>query len=114
MPTILWFVLLLSMLLWAYVSSSRELKAKILELEDVLSRNEVRVIRVLSQEMIEFEEVDDEGACYAFQVSDGEILFVSGQDYHRSVRFPNTDFSLNQIRNHSGRLIEELISKDGE
>jgi len=44
--------------------------------------------------MVEFEEEEDEDACYAFQLDGGRILFVAGQSYYRSARFPNTDFSL--------------------
>jgi hypothetical protein len=64
--------------------------------------------------MVELQEGEDEGACYAFQLDDDQILFISGQDYYSSSQFPNSDFSLNQILDDQGRLLEELISKQGE
>lgn len=53
-----------------------------------------------------FEEIEDEGACYAFQVEPEQVLFVVGQDFYESARFPNSDFSLVHIRAESGDLVE--------
>ncbi len=50
--------------------------------------------------------MEDEGACYAFQVEAEQVLFVVGQDFYESARFPNSDFSLVHIRTESGELVE--------
>jgi hypothetical protein len=64
-------------------------------------------------QMVEFEEEEDEGACYAFQLDGGGILFVAGQSYYSSARFPNTDFSLVGLYDKDGSCLDELIHKRG-
>jgi hypothetical protein len=76
-------------------------------------RNQAVVLRIASEQVVEFEEWEDEGPCYAFQLSQGEIVFVSGQDFDSSARFPNSDFSLVHIVSSDGFLVERLIAKDG-
>jgi hypothetical protein len=44
--------------------------------------------------MVEFEEIEDEGACYAFQVTPSQIVFVCGQDFYPTRKFPSSDFSI--------------------
>ena len=112
---IFWLVLTMPMLLWAYISASSDVKAAVSQIQNALVRNEVRVIQIKSHEMLDFEEGEDEGACYAFQLDNdnNEVVFISGQDYYRSSRFPNSDFCLNQILDNDGKVVEELISKRG-
>lgn len=55
--------------------------------------------------MIEFEEEDNEGARYAFHLADGRIVFLSGQEFYSSPQFPNSDFSLVDIRSEDGTAI---------
>jgi len=64
--------------------------------------------------MVEIEEVEDEGPCYAFQVNDERIVFVEGQDFYPSARFPNTDFELVEIHDGAGKLVSMVIDKHGE
>ena len=80
--------------------------------EVALKRNESRVTRIQSDDMVELEEEEDEGACYAFQLSNNRIVFISGQDYYPSARFPNTDFSLVGIYGENKPLIE-VLEKNG-
>jgi hypothetical protein len=63
--------------------------------------------------MVEFEEEEDEGACYAFQLNNPWIVFVSGQDFYPSARFPNTDFSLVSIYGEHEVLVESFVEKHG-
>ena len=99
--------------LWAYPRQVREMRAKLAHYEAAVGRNEAQVVRVRADEMIEFEEEEDEGACYAFQLDGHNILFVSGQDYYASAKFPNTDFSLISIYGQHGELVEGFIEKQG-
>jgi hypothetical protein len=64
--------------------------------------------------MVELEEVEDEGACYAFQLSGKRIVFVSGQNFYPSARFPNSDFSLVDIYGENNVLVETFIEKHGK
>jgi hypothetical protein len=98
--------------LWAYIRARSELKADLLRYEGALIRNEASVVRIQAERMIEFEE-EDEGACYAFQLSGHRIVFVSGQDYYASARFPNIDFSLIEVRGDGGVVVESFLEKHG-
>jgi len=37
--------------------------------------------------MVEFEQEEDEGACYAFQLDSHHLVFLVGQDFYASVCF---------------------------
>ncbi len=78
-----------------------------------MRRNQAHVIRIQSDQMVEFEEREDEGACYAFQVGD-RIVFVAGQDFYPSAKFPNSDFSLVEITDSRGALVEMVIDTAGK
>jgi hypothetical protein len=110
---IIWFLICATLGLWSYVSARRELTRDVDRFQEALRRDEAHEVRVQASEMVEFEEIEDEGACYAFQLSENRILFVSGQEYYPSARFPNTDFSLVDIYAQDGRCLEELICKRG-
>jgi hypothetical protein len=69
---------------------------------------------VLARRMWEFEEQEDEGACYAFELATGGVVFVVGQDYYASERFPNADFSIIEFRDRLGRVLDMTIEKRGK
>jgi hypothetical protein len=89
------------------------LAGRVDQFEEALQRNKAREVRIQSTQMVEFEEEEDEGACYAFQLDGGTILFVTGQSYYSSARFPNTDFSLVDLYDKNGNCLAELIEKRG-
>jgi hypothetical protein len=47
------------------------------------------------------------------QLDNEEIIFISGQDYYLSARFPNSDFCLIQVMDSEENILEEVISKQG-
>jgi hypothetical protein len=100
--------------LWLYFSEKPKEEARMRPYEDALRRNEASVIRIRSDELVELEKEDDQGTCYAFQLTDDRIVFVSGQDFYPSVRFPNSDFSLVHIYGENGVLVERFIEKHGK
>jgi hypothetical protein len=112
-----WSVLGIAISLWVSISVRRELSAELgaglKALEDAVARDQADIVRIQSSAMVEFEEIEDEGACYAFQVDERRIVFVSGQEFYPSAKFPNTDFSLVELRDARGKLIEMLIAKHG-
>jgi hypothetical protein len=112
-----WSVLGTAISLWAAISVRRELRvelgAGLKALEDAVARDKADIVRIQSSAMVEFEEIEDEGACYAFQVEDRLIVFVEGQDFYSSAKFPNTDFSLVHLHDPRGKLVEMLIAKHG-
>jgi hypothetical protein len=117
-PTWYWSMLIslgiaLPISMWSYLSLRPKRFADVGNFESALRRNEARVIRIQSDMMVEFEEQEDEGACYAFQLNDHRIVFVSGQEFYPSAKFPNTDFSLVAIYGDNEVLVEGCIEKHG-
>ena len=100
--------------LWIYFTEKPKEEAGTHLYEDALRRDQAREIRIQSDEMVELEEEEDEGACYAFQLSGKRIVFVSGQDFYPSSRFPNSDFSLVYIYGENEVLVETFIEKHGK
>lgn len=114
-PTVLlaWAGIAALIAIWALLEERSKGLARVRSYEDSLRRNEAHVIRIQSDEMVAFEEQEDEGACYAFQVGD-RIVFVAGQDFYPSIKFPNSDFSLVEITDSRGTLVEMIIDSAGK
>jgi hypothetical protein len=69
---------------------------------------------VLSERVVEFEEEEDEGACYAFAQDGGaSTIFVIGQEFYDDDDFPNSDFAIVEILGGSGRPVDVLVTKRG-
>ncbi len=110
----IWFGIGSVIFLWVYYSKKPKEKAGVEIYAEALRRNKALETRIQSDEMVELEEDEDEGACYAFQLSGKQILFVSGQDFCPSARFPNSDFSLVHIYGENEVLVETFIEKHGK
>jgi hypothetical protein len=82
-------------------------------LGSALRRNEADVYDILSTAYVELEEVEDEGACYAFQIEADRLVFVTGQEFYEAARFPSLDFSLVYVLDEGGRPVDMLIDKRG-
>ena len=102
-----------SLALWSYPSTRAKFMADVHLFESALRIGEACVIRIQSNAMVEFEEEEDEGACYAFQLKERQIVFISGQEFYPSARFPNTDFSLVTVHGDEGALAASFIEKNG-
>ena len=82
-------------------------------LESALRRNEADVVDIHATSYVEFEEVEDEGACYAFQLDDTRVVFISGQEFYPEAKFPSLDFSLVDVLDEAGRAVDMVIEKRG-
>jgi len=82
---------------WVYWKNGGETKRHLRSLKRALEVNRVHVTHCQSSEMVEAEELEDEGAEYFFQVESGKILCLCGQQYYATRRFPNADFELVEI-----------------
>ena len=58
-------------------------------------------------------EIEDEGACYAFELDVGRIAFIQGQEFYESARFPSLDFSLAYVLDEADQSVDTLIDKRG-
>jgi hypothetical protein len=108
-----WTVLWLLFTLWVGLPWRKLMRGQIPILEDGLRTGRVRVIRLQSSRVVEFEEEEDEGACYAFEHDAGSSVFVVGQEFYEDDDFPSTDFSMVEILGASGHPIDVLLKKDG-
>ena len=79
--------------------------------KSALRRSEADVYDVHATDFIRFEEIDDEGSRYAFELANGRIAFI---DLHRPrARFPSLDFSVVQPLDEGGAAIDEWIEVHG-
>jgi hypothetical protein len=67
------------------------------ELAAMLEDRRVTVKRVHAVAVVEIEPMEDEGTGYVFDLGDGRVLFLKGQDYDVAdddAPWPNTDFEI--------------------
>lgn len=67
------------------------------ELAAMLEDGRVTVKRVRAVAVVEIEPIEDEGMGYVFDLGDGRVLFLKGQDYNVAdddVPWPNTEFEI--------------------
>lgn len=79
------------------------------ELARALEDGRVMVKRVRAVAVVEIEPLEDEGTGYVFDLGDGRVLFLKGDDYvpaEEGAPWPNTDFEI--VRTADGSLILDL------
>ena len=114
LPTLVWLSVAVLIGFWSARDARKSFVARVVPLENALAANRVEEIRVAAADMVEFEEIGDLGACYAFQVEPDKILIVQGQDYYATRRFPNSDFSIVAMQDSTGELREIGVHKRGD
>jgi hypothetical protein len=82
-------------------------------MESALRRDEAESFDITAEAYAEFEEVEDEGACYAFDLGDGRIVFLTGQQFYPSSRFPSLEFSVIYPLDQDGGWADMWIEKRG-
>lgn len=117
-PLVTGFWLVLGVLIHLWVlrdlrKESRHLPALVRSLEGALERDEAESFDVVAVAYAEFEELEDEGACYAFDLGDGRLVFLAGQQFYPSARFPSLDFSVVYPLDGGGRPADMWIEKRG-
>lgn len=111
--SVVWLVIGVGMSFWVFPSLKKEADTRVDRYESALGRNEAFVCKITTGEMVQFEEIDDEGACYAFQLEGEGIVFLNSQELYPSARFPNDDFEIVQIFDEKGTVVEEVVEKFG-
>jgi hypothetical protein len=100
--------------LWIGLPWRRLMRGQIPILQEGLRTNRARELRLRSERVVEFEEYEDEGACYAFDLDSGSsTIFVLGQEFYEDDDFPNSDFSMVEILGGSGQPVDVLLTKRG-
>jgi hypothetical protein len=82
-------------------------------LQSALTANAADVYDVRARAFVEFEEEEDEGASYGFEIDGPRLVFVNGQEFYPGARFPSLDFSLVYLVDEAGRTVDMLIDKRG-
>lgn len=82
-------------------------------LESALGRDEANEFVFEARSFVGFEELEDEGACYAFDLGRRRIAFIVGQEFYPEARFPSLDFSLVYPLDSEGYEVDMLIEKRG-
>ena len=91
----------------------REMEAMARGLESALRRSAADVYDIRANAFAELAEIEDEGACYAFELDGGRIVFITGQEFYESAGFPSLDFSLVYVLGERGETVDMLIDKRG-
>ncbi len=58
---------------------------------------EVHVTEIKALRFVEFEEYEDLGVIYGFEIEPGRIFILNGQDYYGTIRFPCLHFEIIDI-----------------
>lgn len=108
-----WAAIWVLLTLWIGIPQRKLMRGQVPILEDALRVNRAREIRLQATRVVEFEEEEDEGACYAFETEPGSIVFIVGQEFYDDDDFPNSDFSMIEILGRSGQPADVLVTKRG-
>jgi hypothetical protein len=114
--TAFWIVIGSVIILWVRHGLKKDLRVlgdMLRGYESARQRNEAEVFEIKATAFAEFEEFEDEGACYAFELSGGRLVFVTGQEFYEQAKFPSHDFSLVHILNERGEPVDMIIEKRG-
>ena len=114
--TAFWFVAGAVLALWSARDAKKDaadLESRAQGLQSALRRNAADVYDVQAKDFVEFEEIEDEGASYAFELEDGRALFISGQEFYPGAKFPSLDFSLVYFLDEKSQTVDMQIEKRG-
>jgi hypothetical protein len=108
-----WFAVAVLIGSWVWIEESLKTRKLASSISRTLECGRAREIRIVASNVVELEEEEDEGACYAFQIDADRIVFISGQEFYPSAKFPNGDFALVDVLSPSGERVDFFIRKDG-
>ena len=112
--TAFWLVVGTGITLWVrrdMRSHAGQLAGMVRSLQSAIRRNEADVYDIRARSFAVLEEIEDEGACYAFELEGDRLVFISGQEFYEAARFPSLDFSLVYALDESGAAVDMFIEK---
>ena len=112
--TAFWLVVGAGITLWVrrdMRSHAGQLTAIVRSLQSAIRRDEADVYDIRARSFAVLEEIEDEGACYAFELENDRLVFISGQEFYEAARFPSLDFSLVYALDESGAAVDMFIEK---
>lgn len=114
--TVFWLVLGGLIYLWVLRDLRKEaahLPTMVAAMEGALRRDEAESFDVAARAYAELEEVEDEGAFWAFDLGDDRIVVLAGQQFYPSARFPSLDFSVVYPLDEDGGYADMWLQKRG-
>jgi hypothetical protein len=108
-----WLGMTLLFTVWIGTQGRAGFRRQRTALAGAIRHNRAREFRIQSSRVVEFEEIEDEGACYAFDAGDRRIVFVQGQEFYAEDDFPNTDFSLVDVLGPGNTVVDAIFIKTG-
>ena len=111
-----WLLFGVGLALWMRRDAGRDARsfdAIAAGLKSALKVNTADVYDVKARAFVEFEEIEDEGACYTFELPDNRLVFITGQEFYESAKFPSLDFSLVYVLDEAGQAVDMVIEKRG-
>lgn len=100
--SVFWVVVGSGIGFWSVRSNRKDGQRPLDALESALRRNEADVYEVRARALAEVEEYDDEGAHYVFDLGDGRLVWIAGQDFYEERRFPCLEFTLTYLLTEVG------------
>jgi hypothetical protein len=108
-----WMGLALLFTFWIGLPDRKHARRQLSAIAAGLQHGRARVVRIRSARVVEFEEIEDEGACYAFDAGENRVVFIQGQEFYAATDFPNTDFSIVDVLGPGGVVVDGIFTKDG-
>jgi hypothetical protein len=108
-----WSALVVVFTVWIGLPWHRTMTLQVASLSDALRTGRARETRIQSTRAVEFEEEEDEGACYAFALGARASVFVVGQEFEEDDDFPNSDFAIVDLLGSHGRPVDSILVKNG-
>jgi hypothetical protein len=82
-------------------------------LRDARENGEAEEVRIRATALVELEEVEDEGACWGFQVGERRMVFLCGQEFYATGAFPSLDMTLVHPLSSKSRPVDVWIKTNG-
>jgi hypothetical protein len=108
-----WAALTVVFTLWIGLPWHRLMRQQVVFFDDALRASRARVTHVQSSRVVEFEEEEDEGACWAFEHGPGTSLVIVGQEFYEDEDFPNSDFAIVEFLGTRGQPVTSVLEKAG-
>jgi hypothetical protein len=112
--TLTWLFIGAVLVGWAYWDLRQQSKAARQRFDSALRRNAADVFEIKATRFVAFEEVEDEGAAYAFELEDSRTVFITGQDFYEHDTFPCLDFSITHLLDEKDELVDLLVESHAE
>jgi hypothetical protein len=114
--TLFWLIVGAALTLWVRRDMRKDagsFERMVHDLESALRRNAADVYDIRARALAAFEEIEDEGPCYAFELEGNRLVFITGQEFYEGARFPSLDFSLVYVLDEHDRTVDMFIDKRG-